>query len=210
LTSIASRETEIRGGERPVGIVETSKVADNVGVISNVAARSAKQVRRELTAGRKELLEDNGLSLDLADLFCYDLSGHFLQHEESLLDNLDADGLANNLFLLLDHDLAADYAREVILAVKVVETVETGDTTPVIERSVATSQALGPGVERCSEDIAGQSRNGKQGKSKFGEHDDSEGVTADVSECKDCEGTKNSRKGARKATGPKENKRLKE
>jgi len=78
LASFKSTETEVIGRERPVRVDDASKVADDVGVESNVTTGSTKQVRGELAAGRNELLEDNGLGFDFANLFGDDPSGHFL------------------------------------------------------------------------------------------------------------------------------------
>jgi len=123
------------------------------------------------------LLEDDGLGLDFAYLFRDDLSSHLLQDQKPLLDDIDAERLANDLslglslgYLLGNEDLRADDTREVVDTVEVVEARETGDTTPVVERLVATGQGRGIESSRCSKDITGQGGNGEHSESEFGEH----------------------------------------
>jgi len=80
-----------------------------------------------------ELLEDDGLSLDFADLFGDDPLGHFLENEEALLDDLNGLAAADHFLLLLYDDLCLDFTAEVIGAIEVVEVREGRDSTPVIE-----------------------------------------------------------------------------
>lgn len=66
------------------------------------------------------------------------LSGHLLEYQKLLLDNLNAERLADD-FLLFDYHLFADLSRKVVLAIEVIETGERRNTTPVIEGLVAAS-----------------------------------------------------------------------
>lgn len=112
----------------------------NVGVISDVAAREAPEVAAESVQARVELLEDDGLGLDFTDLLGDDALGHLLEDEETLLNDLDALGVADDFLLL--HDLDGAFAEVAVVvvvgAVEVVETTEGADSTVVIEGVRAT------------------------------------------------------------------------
>jgi len=113
-------------------------VASNRRVVTNLVTRDVEQVGGEVARRSNELLKDNSLSLNFTNLLSDDLLGHLLEDEETLLDNLDALGVADN-FLFVNNNLLGDDTREVVGAVKVVKAVEGRDSTPVVERVVATS-----------------------------------------------------------------------
>jgi len=116
------------------------------------------------------LLEHNSLGFNVTDLLGDDLLGHFLQHEELLLNDLDAQRLADNL-LLLDDNLGGDLSRKVVRSVEVVKARERGETSPRVKAGVTTVQALSLGVEGGCDGTAGERRDGKQRESDLGEHD---------------------------------------
>jgi len=119
--------------------------------------------------GRNVLLVNDSLSFNIADLFGDDLLGDFLQNEKFLLDDRDAHGLAYDLSLFLD-DLSGHFPGEVVFTIEVIEPGHRAKTTIVVEGHIATVQALGLRVERSCKGTAGQSGDGKQGKSDLGEH----------------------------------------
>lgn len=128
-------------------------MADNVGVVANLVARVAAEVTTEVSQAGVELLEDDGLRLNLADLLgddpgskiscelawcsnvgevCLPLS-HLLEDDETLLDDLDLLSAADNLLLLNDNLLERGEVVKVVRAVEVIEVVQGGDSTPVVE-----------------------------------------------------------------------------
>lgn len=85
----ASAEAQVAGGERRVGRNNVAKVARNSTVEADLVTGGAAQIRAEGAEAGVELLEDDGLSLNLADLLGYDPLGHFLEDEQTLLDDHD-------------------------------------------------------------------------------------------------------------------------
>ncbi len=96
------------------------------------------QVVTEESKTGVELLEDDSLSLNLADLLEDDPLGHLLDDEQALLDDLYGLGVANNLCAGLDLLAEVDGAVEVIGTVEVVEVVEGGQATPAVEGDTTT------------------------------------------------------------------------
>lgn len=80
-----------------------------------------------------ELLKDNSLSLDFADLFEDDAFGHFLNDEEALLDDFDGLGVADEVGGCIDDLGKVRGGIEVVYAVEVVKVVKGGESTPVVE-----------------------------------------------------------------------------
>lgn len=117
------------------------------------------EVTAEEAEAGMELLEDNGLGLYLADLLSdnpidqrtvsvmmlrgwkswFLPLGHLLENKEALLDDLNRLGMADDL-VLLDYGLGeVDRAIEVVRAVEIIETIEGGMATPVVEGVGGTS-----------------------------------------------------------------------
>jgi len=168
-------EAKVVRGKRSVVTDEATVVASDGGVISRCVSRGTAQVGREVTRRGDELVEDNRLGLNFTNLFSDNLLGHLLEDEETLLDNLDALGVADEFFMLLDNSLlgdSGDRAREVVRAVEVIESVERGNAVPVAEGLfVATGvQTLNLRVEGGSKDSAGQSSHQDKGSGDLGEH----------------------------------------
>lgn len=61
-----------------------------------------------------------------------------MEYQKLLLDDLDAERLADN-FLLFNYHLFGDLSRKVVLAIKVIEAGKRRNTVPVIERLIAAS-----------------------------------------------------------------------
>ncbi len=98
-------------------------MVDDVGVVADLVARLAAEITAEVSQAGVELLEDDGLRLNLADLLGDDPGsrmshefpwceigagdylplGHLLEDDETLLDDLDLLGVAHNLLLLDDN-----------------------------------------------------------------------------------------------------------
>lgn len=161
----------------------------------------------DLVESKRDLLTDS-LSFDFTDLFSDDsgikkvsdswcgvarkslLSSHLLQNEKFLLDDRDAERLADDywfLFCFVYGDLGRYLSREVILSVEVIKATQGGETTPVVERGITASwrgnvsicglntsvlrtEALSLGFERSCEGTAGQSGDGEQSECDLGEH----------------------------------------
>lgn len=65
-------ETEVLAAEGAVRADEAGEMARNVAVVANLVSRGASQVVTEATKAAVELLKDDCLSLDFADLFSDD------------------------------------------------------------------------------------------------------------------------------------------
>ncbi len=97
LSQISTAESEVVRREGSVSRANVAEVAGNATVEASRVARHAVQVVAEESKTGVELLEDDGLSLNLADLLEDDSLGHRLEDEQTLLDDLDGLSVANNL-----------------------------------------------------------------------------------------------------------------
>jgi len=68
LSEVAAREAEAVGAQRAVAVLDRAVVRGDVGVVSNTATGVAPEVPAEAVHARVELLKDDGLGLDFADL----------------------------------------------------------------------------------------------------------------------------------------------
>lgn len=68
MAEIAAGETEVAVAKRAVAVVEVVEVRGDARVVSDTATGVAPEVAAEAVHARVELLEDDGLGLDLADL----------------------------------------------------------------------------------------------------------------------------------------------
>jgi len=170
LAQIRTTESEVISRERSISRADATEVAGNATVEANRVARHAVQVVAEKSDAGVELLEDDGLSLDLADLLEDDPLCHLLQDEQALLDDFDGLGVADNLGTGVDLLAEVDGAVEVIGAVEVVEVVERRQATPAVEGDATAGEEIpGKGLGDCA---SNQSRGDKESGSEFGEHDD--------------------------------------
>jgi len=126
-------ETEVLAAEGAVRADEAGEMARNVAVVANLVSRGASQVVTEATKAAVELLKDDCLSLDFADLFSDDPLGHLLQDDKALLDDLDLFRVADYL-IFMNNSLAEVGTVEVVRAVEVVEVVERSMSAPVVKR----------------------------------------------------------------------------
>jgi len=108
-------------------------------VITDTVAGTARQITAEGAKAGVELLEDNGLSLNLADLLGDNPLSHLLYDKKALLDNLNRLAVADNFLLFFYDGLAGDRTAEVIGAIEVVEAGKGRDATPVVEGEVCSS-----------------------------------------------------------------------
>jgi len=97
---VITRETEVARRAFVVGIVDVDDVAGNLMVVANVAVRLAAEVARETLTARNELLVDDGLYFDFANLLGDDLLVPLPDNCEVLLNNFDGNGLADYVLLL--------------------------------------------------------------------------------------------------------------
>jgi len=175
-TKARSAEPKIVGAERAIGIHDATVVAGDTTIVANAVAGMAPDIMAEGAHARLELLENDGLGLDLTDLLGDNPLGHFLNNEEALLNDLDALTVADKLRVLLDDDLAPHIASEVVGAVEVVETIERRDAHPVVEgdgrarRDGVSSSSQSPDLgQRFGHDTDDHSRGSEDGE-QFSEH----------------------------------------
>jgi len=128
----ASAEAEVRGGQRTGRGDDASEVASDAAVVASAAAGFVHDVVAEGAHGGVELLEDNGLCLDFADLLRDDPLSHLLDYKETLLNDFNRLTVAND-FLLFHYDGLGNFSGEVVRAVEVIESRKRADTMPVVE-----------------------------------------------------------------------------
>lgn len=172
-SNIASRETEVVRAEGAVVANDVAEVVDDVRVIADLVTRDAAEIVVEVVEARVELLEDDGLGLDFADLLGDDALGHFLEDNKTLLDDLDSLGVANNHFLLLNDLVDVDRGVKVVGAVEVVEVVQRLVASPVVERDCVSATGY-EGRATAVLDWSGHhsGNESSEGNSDLGEHDD--------------------------------------
>jgi len=149
-------------------------VGGNVRVVSDAATRVTSEVAAESVQAGVELLEHDGLSLDLADLLCNDALSHLLKDEEALLDDFNTLGVANYLLFFFNSDRAfAEFAVvEVAGAVEVVEAIHRAESTIVVKGSGSTNNQF-RGREGSGSDAGRESgKSDNESGSEFSEHDD--------------------------------------
>jgi hypothetical protein len=82
------------------------------------------QVIAEETKAGVELLEDNGLGLNFANLLGDDPFGHLLKNEETLLNNFNGLRVADDLLGRVYHLGEMDRAVKVVDSVEIIEAAE--------------------------------------------------------------------------------------
>lgn len=120
-TEIRAREPEVAGRQRAIRQADVVEVSCNRTVEPNRVTRHMLEVVGEKSKARMELLKDDRLGLNLADLFGDDALGHLLDDEETLLDDLDGLGVADHLGRSVNDLGEVDGAVKVVGAVEVVE-----------------------------------------------------------------------------------------
>lgn len=160
---IRAREAEVR----VVIVNELLEVGGDVTIVSDIVTGNTTDVVGEVAKGTVELFEDEGLGLNFADELSHNLLRVFLKHEETLLDNFDLLGMADEL-VLVNYIHFLKMTRVVVDAIEVVETPQTFMTTPKLKRLRAGSET---GEQRSSRNTRNQSGNSEK-TSKFGEHID--------------------------------------
>lgn len=129
---VTSGEAQVGGGEGSVGVENVIVPPSNGVVIPDAPTRTAVQVIVERVDGRKVLVENDGLRLDLTDELSDNLLGHLAQYEEPLLNDLDLNGTADQdgtSVKLLDEMRAVVIVR----AVEPIETPHRFVSAPSIE-----------------------------------------------------------------------------
>lgn len=167
----ASTEAEVLAVEGAVGVVDASVVASDAAVVADLVAGLARQITAEASEARVELLEDDCLGLDLADLLSDDPLGHLLEDNEALLDDLNLFGVADNVLLLLDH-LGGVGVDEVAGAVEVVKVAHGRETTPVVERGARAGGDIPAKTNRLGHGTADEGGDREELDGKFGKHDE--------------------------------------
>lgn len=172
-TKVSSTESEVVSREGAVRETDIAEVASNGTVEPDLVARGTVKVVPEQSKASMELFEDDGLGLDLANLFGDDPLGHLLEDEETLLDDLDLHGVADESLGGI-YDLGEmDRAVEVIDTIEVVKVVKGRETTPVVERdrgAVTAREDISADRDWLGNCAGNESRGNKEGGSEFGEH----------------------------------------
>jgi len=104
VAEIGAREAPVVVAQRTVAVVEVAAVRGEAGIVTDTTTREVPEVAAEAVQAGVELLEDDGLGLDLANLLGDDALGHLLEDEETLLDDDNALGVADDLLLLNNSD----------------------------------------------------------------------------------------------------------
>jgi len=104
VAEIGAREAPVVVAQRTVAVVEVAEVRGEAGIVTDTTTREVPEVAAEAVQAGVELLEDDGLGLDLANLLGDDALGHLLEDEETLLDDDNALGVADDLLLLNNSD----------------------------------------------------------------------------------------------------------
>jgi len=133
LAEVETGESEVVGAQGRVRVHHVAEVAGDTAVVADAVLRLTAEVTAEGAHAGGELLEDDSLSLDVADLLGDDPLGHLLQDEETLLDDRDGLSVADELGILLDDGLREGGTAEVVGAVEVVEPGHRGEPSPVVE-----------------------------------------------------------------------------
>jgi len=155
---VVARETEVVDGQRVALIDNVAEVAGDGTVEADVAARDAAQVRAEATEAGVELLKDDGLGFNCADLLRNNPLSHLLENQEALLNDLNGLAVAHELAGSGDLSRGREGSNKVVNSEEVVESREIGVATPVIEGDTAVaSREIGAAVEsdrlcRCTTD----------------------------------------------------------
>jgi len=134
---VVARETEVVDGQRVALIDNVAEVAGDSTVEADGAARNVAQVRAEAAEAGVELLKDDGLGLNCADLLRDNALGHFLENQEALLNDLNGLAVAHELAGGSNLSRGREGSNEVVDSEEVVESREIGVATPVIEGDTA-------------------------------------------------------------------------
>jgi hypothetical protein len=198
-SDVLSWKAPVVSAEWAVRLDDVPKVAGNIAIVANLVARGASQVVAEATHAAVELLEDNSLSLDFADLLCDDPLSHLLEDNKTLLDDLNLLGVADKLVLVDDGLAKVLGAIKVTRAIEVVEAIERRESTPVVERVWVSAtrhvkSVLGDGLR---DHTGGHGSNQKQRSEDLGEHD------GGLNNVKLGLGAQRVKEGAKEATWPK-------
>lgn len=173
-TNINTAEAEVMVSDASILVEELAPVTSNALIEADTVTTDAAEVTVEASNAAVPLLEDNDLGLDVADGFGDDFLREFLEDNQSLLNDVDVVGAADEVTLAND-DLLGVTPVKVVNTVEAVEVVQGGETSPVVEAGMATdidvsaSSKLG---SRLSTERASNGTNGQKGCSDegFGEH----------------------------------------
>jgi len=138
-------------------------------VKSNMVAGGAAEIVAEKSEAGVELLEDDSLGLDLANLLGDDPLGHLREDEEALLDDFNGFTVADEFLICLNNSLGLDFANEVLASVEIIKAGERRESTPVIEGDVTTGSEP-VDTMRSGDDTCDQSRSDDGGLEELSEH----------------------------------------
>jgi len=116
-------EAEVVGTEVTILAEEFSEFASDTAVVSSRVTRVAAEIVVECTQTVVELLEDDGLKFDFANLLSDHPLCHLLKDNKPLLDDLDLLSAADDLVLVDNDGLGVPRTVPVVGAVEVIETV---------------------------------------------------------------------------------------
>lgn len=112
-----------------------AEVASNGTIEANLMPRDTVKVVAEVAKAGVELLKDDSLGLYFADLFEDDPLSHLLKDKETLLNDFNDFGVADNMMLGFNDLGEVRRAVEIVDTIEVVKVAEGGEASPVVERS---------------------------------------------------------------------------
>jgi hypothetical protein len=135
LAQVLASELPVLNVEGSVNLDDLGEVLDNLLVIPDlmVLARVATNVPSKPMQASIELFKHNRLHLNLADGLGDNLLGHLLQDEETLLDDVNLLGPADEFVLLLDEHLLELVTVPVVDAVEIIKALEGLVAVPLVE-----------------------------------------------------------------------------
>jgi hypothetical protein len=152
VSEIVTSEAKVVGAEGAVTADDLTEVTSDPAVEADLVVGVATEIAAEAVQARVPLLEDDGLSLNLADLLGDDPLGHLLENDQALLNDFNTLSAADELVLLLYNDLVVVGTIKVFGAIEVVKVVQGSMTTPVVEGGECADSKfkLGPESDRAS------------------------------------------------------------
>ena len=163
-SNINTAEAEVVVRQTSILTEEVPEVASNCLIESNTVTTDAAQIASEASKAAMPLLEDNDLSLDIANVLGDDSFREFLKNDKSLLDDVDMVGAAYKL-PLPDENLIETASVKVVSSIEAIEVVQGGEASPVVEADGGTPITTSGNLSsfRLEADWAGYGTEGQKG-----------------------------------------------
>jgi len=131
LAEVETVEAEIFDGKGTVNVEELRSELDNVLVETGFATVEEQQVICEDIESTSQLLDEEGLSLNFANLFKNHLLSEFLNDEQLLLNKVN--GLSSTEQLILKEELLVLESEDIVDAEEIVEAIKRCKASPTVE-----------------------------------------------------------------------------